>query len=337
MPQQNTCRSKKKKRTPHSIPSRYETVLSTTPGVGKGFGKSSTRFEDHRNVHDLPGPGAYHRPGSITKSTETEGAMSYSRKGYGAIVSKTERFGREREEDELPPGPGYYTIETTILSSAQDFSVGGTAAFKCAPRPVTAGPFAGKDIPSPGQYDLCRTYTPRYKKSMRSSAFASETQRGWVIRNEAPAPGAYDVPAQTRWASAAGASSAFRSASQRGADLVPRSRLGTPAPGQYDGMSKPIKPKNETVHPSPMFANTGLDRFGKPYLKRTLQEETPAPGHYGAIPVDPISRAAAVSAFKTSVRKSMARARELPGPAYYSPTKVAEKRSFHLNAGTHWV
>lgn len=314
-----------------SIPSKFETLLPTSHGVNKGFGKSSYRFEGDQHVHDLPGPGSYYRP-HLSANED----ISFSRKGYGAIVSKTERFSRDPDDDEAIPGPGYYNT-SFYAPTTSDFSVGGTSAFKCAPRAETAGPFGSKNTPSPGQYDLCKTHTPRYKKSTKSSSFASETKRGWIIKNESPAPGAYKVTENTRWASASGAACAFRSRSQRGNELIPRNHLFTPAPGQYDGMSKPIRPKTEGAKPSSMFANTSLDRFGRPYLRRTLDEETPAPGYYDPQPFGALSKSGAVSAFKTSVRKDREARRAVPGPAYYTPNKVADKRSFHLNSGTHWV
>ena len=67
---------------------RYETVLHVGVREKDAFGGRTHRFLEADN--DLPGPGLYYKQSTMLRSASNCGSVSH--KGYGSLVSKTDRF-----------------------------------------------------------------------------------------------------------------------------------------------------------------------------------------------------------------------------------------------------
>uniref|UniRef100_A0A7S3PF94 Uncharacterized protein n=1 Tax=Aplanochytrium stocchinoi TaxID=215587 RepID=A0A7S3PF94_9STRA len=128
------------------------------------------------------------------------------------------------------------------------------------------------------------------------------------------------------------------SKSKRGQGLIVSGLHETPGPGAYNSVQGTKKDKDNINNASSMFANRRQDRFGCPYTKRTVTQEVPGPGAY-AVPSKILKETPTI---KSSFISKTARCKDskifkAPGPAYYSPQKVNQKRSFMLNVSQQWV
>merc|ERR1711871_507639 len=134
----------------------------------------------------------------------------------------------------------------------------------------------------------------------------------------------------------------FRSAGRKmlaRPDLRPET---TPAPGAYNPRKisrsqDSLKRRGGAQRPSSMFSNFGLDRFGRPYVPKTLIGSVPGPGSYhNAIPpveIEPAKSVWALSNTGRAVGASRPRKTRMvkpPGPAFYKPN-MKPRKSFHLN------
>jgi len=89
-----------RERTKASIPSRFETVLHHGATENDGFGSAASRFRAYDN--DTPGPGKYlANSSSSTFVWNPELKGSISKKGYGGLVSNTNRFSNRAMYDQL--------------------------------------------------------------------------------------------------------------------------------------------------------------------------------------------------------------------------------------------
>lgn len=111
-----------------------------------------------------------------------------------------------------------------------------------------------------------------------------------------------------------------------------------PGPGQYDYSGTSFKISQRR---SPQFIDGSLDRFGRvgpgvARRKREVKIETPGPGAY--LQEQPRETAVISSAvFMSNTTRGESRLDPVPGPAYYSPSKVPHRKTYHLNAVQRWM
>ena len=328
-------------RTKASIPSRFETVLHHGATEADGFGSASQRFRYSDN--DAPGPGAYGKHSQASTfvwNPELKGSIS--KKGYGGLVSKTNRFSnRAMLEAANMPGPGGSSKRPpkSMLFSRSDFSRGTVSANFAKPRRYRDEPVLDDNrMPGPGSYA-----TPELGGGAVAgcaAGFRSKTNRFKYELGVAfvgPGPGAHDVNSAMRFKAAQGASagphSSFTSKSQRGRQMI--LSKGIPGPGAYhSGVSAeeaarrkqalegllakaPVgglrvlgqdqrrlisEQKRDGLH----FGSLGSDRFGQPYARKTTQDPNPGPGAYGNHTMDARPRAlASSSAFLSETKRGI--------------------------------
>ena len=131
-----TARTITRERNKASIPSRFETVLHHGATENDGFGSAAMRFRG--SLNDTPGPGKYLKDsGASTFVWNPELKGSISKKGYGGLVSKTNRFSnRSMLEAALMPGPGgsNKAPPKSLLFRRKDFARGEVSANFAKPR-----------------------------------------------------------------------------------------------------------------------------------------------------------------------------------------------------------
>ena len=305
---------KKAKSTP-SIPSRRRISPKKVRSVPKAFGVQSRRFDHPENT--APGPGQYHKPETLVREMKTCGSVS--KLGYGVgFISKVKRFQTSQDE-ELLPGPGSYQLPPSSIKAA-------------TPRPQTL-PSTTKPLnnvdhsPGPGEY------SPKliHRRLGITSSFSTTKTDHAVSKEDTPPPGSYYKPLKASTSHSAAA--AFRSKAKRGTAF---GKVATPGPGQYDQTTGTSKPDGEQG-PSRLFAPTNLDRFGEPYERKSMTSKVPGVGHYPTHTPKRLGKQIASSFVSKSKRGFEASAKAPPGPAYYTPQQVLNKRSHLLNTGQHWV
>eukprot|EP00946_MAST-07B_sp_MAST-7B-sp1_P000428 g428.t1 len=324
-----------------TIPSRFETVLHHGPTESDGFGSASQRFRYAEN--SAPGPGAYGKDSQASTfvwNPELKGSIS--KKGYGGLVSKTNRFSnRAMLEAANMPGPGGSRKRPpkSMLFSRTDFSRGTVSANFARPRRYRDEPVVDDNrIPGPGSYA-----SHKAKGSAMAgcaSGFRSKTSRFKYelgVPFVGPGPGAHNVEGAVRFKQAQGRSSgpqsSFRSQSKRGKQMI--LSKGIPGPGSYhanvsaDEAAKQKQALNNLLSKAPVggirvlgqkqrrliseqkrdglhFGSLGSDRFGKPYARKTTQDPVPGPGAYGNHTQDTRPRAlASSSAFLSETKRGI--------------------------------
>ena len=355
------------KKAKSSIPSKFETVLHKGPREADGFGSQNIRFKARGNEN--PGVGKYHNPNAssmLWNPHENKGTSNF--KGYGGLVSKTNRFSTRKElEAAQEPGPGSHN-SIGVWESRRDFNAAAVTANYARPRRYRDDPPVDtKMVPGPGQYatqNLNRAINT--KRSVGRSSFRSNSSR---LRKESidsrsqPAPGDYDVRAATQklnaFGSLKGQSAWGKDKAPRGMDAILKMGSNGPGPGAY-GLSKGVITARTDPLPTggirvldfterrklarankngKSFGGTGHDRFGKPYMKKTIDDEPPGPGSYYRM-TEPgralVSSSWGLSKSKRGIEAQLGGTRRPPGPAFYKPTK-AMKKSFMLNAARRWV
>ena len=351
-----------------SIPSKFETVLHKGPREADGFGSQNIRFKAHGNEN--PGVGKYHNPRSssmLWNPEENKGTSNF--KGYGGLVSKTNRFSKRTElEASQEPGPGSHN-SVGVWASRRDFNAAGVTANYAKPRRYRDDPPIDlKMVPGPGMYptqNMNRAINT--KRSVGRSSFRSTSSR---LRKEnldvmsQPAPGDYDVRMATKklnsYGSLPGQSAWGKDRAPRGMDAILKLGAQGPGPGAYSSITK--KEIQARTDPLPTggirvldfterrklarankngksFGGTGHDRFGKPYMKKTIDDDPPGPGSYYRMTERGralVSSSWGLSKSKRGIEAQLGGTRRPPGPAFYKPAK-AMKKSFMLNAGRRWV
>jgi hypothetical protein len=331
------------------------------------------RFRHSEN--DTPGPGKYGRNSQASTfvwNPELKGSIS--KKGYGGLVSNTNRFSnRAMMEAATMPGPGGSSKVRSRMFTRNDFARGETSANFAKPRRYRDEPKLDDDkMPGPGSYQVKALQQTAVAGC--ASGFRSKTRRfpkgdDLGVTGKIPGPGAHDVFRAMRFKKSQGefkgAHSSFRSESQRGQQMI--LSKGIPGPGSYNTsvteeeqrakrqqlellVSKaPVgglrvlgqdqrrlisDSKRDGLH----FGSLGSDRFGQPYARKTTQDPVPGPGTYGNITEDIRPKAlASSSAFLSESKRGIdGGGGKPPGPAFYRPRKNM-KKSFMLNSSSKWV
>jgi len=214
-------------------------------------------------------------------------------------------------------------------------------------------PHPNQVTPGPGDYNpvtAAQRRDAKFKQD-RSSCFKSASTRGYEPPTTGPAPGQYEVlhtvgnllPGNRGGKSACLPHAAFRSGSEKVSKELfypEKTKFGKlPGPGSYDTQEADRAARVDLVsaaQPSSCFSNNMQNRFGQPYVRKTVQESTPGPGWYGQ-ETEQKRAVASSSFFMSGVRRDNAQgAQKPPGPAYYKPDLV-NKKSFLLNATRKWV
>lgn len=300
----------------------------------------------------MPGPGSYHKPPSMVRETGKCGSVS--KLGFGAgFVSKTKRFSdRNDVNSSQAPGPGHYGHEKL----QKNFSKLGTTGTFAQPkhyRDEVQKPHPNQITPGPGDYNPVTAEERHQAKAKhdKTACFRSESNRGFQPPKAGPAPGQYEVlhtvgnllPGNRGGKAACLPHAAFRSSSEKVSKELfypEKTKFGKlPGPGAYDSVEAARAARTDLVsaaQPSCVFSNNMQNRFGKPYVSKTVQESTPGPGWYGQEAEKPRSVASS-SFFMSGVRRDGVQlSQKPPGPAYYKPDLV-NRKSFMLNATRKWI
>ena len=186
-----------RERTKASIPSRFETVLHHGATENDGFGSAASRFRAYDN--DTPGPGKYlANSSSSTFVWNPELKGSISKKGYGGLVSNTNRFSnRAMLEAATMPGPGGSSKVRSTVFTRNDFARGETSANFAQPKRYRDEPKLDDDkMPGPGSYQVKALQQTAVAGC--ASGFRSKTRRfpkgdDLGVTGKVPGPGAHDV------------------------------------------------------------------------------------------------------------------------------------------------
>ena len=207
--------------------------------------------------NENPGVGKYHNPNAssmLWNPHENKGTSNF--KGYGGLVSKTNRFSTRKElEAAQEPGPGSHN-SIGVWESRRDFNAASVTANYARPRRYRDDPPVDtKMVPGPGQYatqNMNRAINT--KRSVGRSSFRSNSSR---LRKESidsrsqPAPGDYDVRAATQklnaFGSLKGQSAWGKDKAPRGMDAILRMGSNGPGPGAYRLIKRGYYSKNRTT------------------------------------------------------------------------------------------
>ncbi|OMJ74870.1 hypothetical protein SteCoe_26123 [Stentor coeruleus] len=301
--------------TQSSIPTKSEQILSAVERRG-GFGSSTDRFLQMSEIEPIPGPGQY-------KSSTANQSPSLSKKGYGGLISKSPRFKRYQYNTPVP-GPGAYTQKGTPTSAIS--SVFQKPKSKTIARPEP-------DLPAPGTYEV-----PDASHVYISSPFKSTTKRYKEYNSVSPSPWQYNLDGFFN--SDLKPSPAFRMPVK--ARRYPINLYDPHAPVPVDISPGPADYQHSVLPPinqkfTAPFAKGDADRFGIPVKIKRTKDLTPGPGAYyydSSQDRLPVTGAVFMSESNREIIKSPLKQ---PGPAFYKPTPVPKKKSFHLNANKVWV
>lgn len=303
-----------------SIPAKSELLLNQEQKSGEGFGSTASRFNSKSKIA-IPGPGQY-------STTQLAESASFSKKGYGGLTSKSSRFKRFQYCTPVP-GPGAYTYDVKHVKANQ----GATVFLESKSKFLNDT----SDKPAPGQYDP----RPVSTTLAITSTFRSTTKRLSPIRNlENPSPWQYNPNVNLTRSKSAQLTSAFKqpvNAKRYQINLYdPHSNIAhevTPGPGEYEQNNMP----HSKFKPSSMFVVSECDRFGHTANPRKKSQPTPGPGSYHPKSAqDKVAVSGAVF-MSESERIWYDSNKKPPGPAFYKPSPVPKKRSFHLNTNKIWV
>lgn len=301
-----------------SIPSKYELVLAKPTDSREGFGHRSSRFD--ASVSYNPGPGHY-------AEDQKSASPSFSKKGFlSGFVSDSKRFNAKQFKTPAP-GPGAYSF-LKPQSAKQP-----TSSFIPA---QNSSPARKETAPGPGTYEPKVPLT----KAPVATSLQSKTKRSENVANSiAPAPGYYDPDDKMIRSSSQEFSRAFKhpvNARRFQVNLYdPHSQVAeepSPGPGHYLEQNS-----FETHAVNSSFPRSDVDRFGHPVRPKRARSGVPGPGAYdvNTNPKErlPVSGAAFMSESKRDGRFGV----KAPGPAFYRPSILPKRKSFHLNAERKWV
>jgi hypothetical protein len=338
---------KENRRTPPSIPSKYEVPCTTSRAEScNAFGTRTDRFQT--TVEVTPGPGAYY--GSTGTLSTTSRSLRFH--GYTSMSSKTPRFERCRNSD--TPGPGAYVVSTTIAAP-----LGMMANTHCFAKPQHTKPNASHIpiTPGPGQYDIQEIYTSTRTPSFFGTSAFMSTERSWITATSRvnqffrASVGSYDVAKSMDMLQSYGRedrrgkpfpSAAFASGCQRNVGISsstnPTTTI-TPGPGHYFPVTDTFTQLNNNhnnIRRTHAIVRVSLRQLPKPPHPGESNCNTPGPGWYFT-QCDNIKSKGITSAFKSNLpRFPKNRMSTAPGPAYYRP-KLIEKKDFLMNKAHRWV
>lgn len=330
------------RRTPPSIPSKYEIPCAGRTESSNAFGTRTDRFQTAVEV--TPGPGAYYGSSIIPTPTATSRSLGF--RGYTTMSSKTPRFEPCHNSD--TPGPGAYVVSTNM---AAPLGMANTHCFaklhdtkpKVAHMPIT---------PGPGQYDIQGIHHPTQTRAVFGTSAFMSTERSWKASRannlSKASVGSYDVAKSMDslqsygredrhgkpFPSAAFASSCHQRYGAVSSNPTPNV---TPGPGYYSPVTDMYsRPHNNHIHRTHAIVRVSLRPLPKSPHPVERNFNTPGPGSYYT-QCDNIRSKGITSAFQSNLpRFPKNRTSTAPGPAYYRP-KLIEKKDILRNKGHRWV
>lgn len=342
-----------------SIPSRFETVLNHDAHESNGFGRRTYRFDEP--VNDLPGPGAYGKSRTVLNKSQVQ--LSYSKKGSAAFASESTSapIGNFRT-----PGPADYSPVTAkdvqkVTSKASSAAFSAPTAkrlLRVKPGPVGA--------PGPGAYrpeDAARATLPAPTGGMTSFA-PRDVATASPPKSSLPGPGEFDIVTAT----SGFANAAKKNTNRTKHHAVPaeetrakaQALASLPASLEQDRNVLPtvlrdvaterreqeqnvllapaFKPAPAKPKPrSAVFADTSLDRFGKPTVRYTAHDDAGlGPGAYEPEQKPKRMLVSSSWALSGTSRSDQKPRYAVPGPAFYSAPAQAKKVSHHMQSHDYW-
>ena len=347
-------------REPPSIPSRFQAEPRGDDARERsGFGTRVQRFAGAEDGRGVPGPGSYHRGGTLVLDGPSVGARGY----LGGFASRSRRFSDRADlEAGALPGPGAYAGEAGGPSAAsRRGEEPPMRLFAKTRRGRMDGPgsFAGpaRQTPAPGQYrpwEAEGRFTMRHKSKPTAAFAAARAAPRPAAAAGAAGPGSYEVGRASdalcsHGEQAAVPSAAFRSRSKRGFEGEMAAYLvrDAPGPGAYevarsDALVRTDRGMRERR--SAAFAN-GAGRFsGRASTLGPSADPTPGPGAYAAArgfasqaPAATGVPGAGDHVFRSRSGRLGGGARSAaPGPAFYTP-QLPDKRSYLINTRRQWI
>lgn len=307
--------------TQPSIPGKDDLVLEKLGEGSDGFGSRQPRF--FLTSQGTPGPGQY---SSLPASQEH--SPSFSKKGFGGLISKTKRFN-PRQFANLVPGPGSYSsAHRRIKSNLSSIFV----------QPKHQSKTSKVASPAPGQYNPFEPKPP----SGPSAIFKSKTKR---VENafpvQAPAPWYYTPNDGLIRSSSQKLTSTFKKPVNGKRFKInlydphaPVIDEAVPGPGFY---AQENSYEREPLSGS--YSHSELDRFGRSIKAKKSKELSPGPGSYDVALAlankekQPVSGAV----FMSESLRGFVKPTKVPGPAFYKIPPPPHKKSFHLNPERHWA
>lgn len=289
--------------TQPSIPTKFSQIL-TNPQTQEGFNTSSMRFR--ARVPQTPGPGDY------TQSPKSN--PSLSQRSYH--MTQSSRF-KKHEYTTLVPGPGTYE-KREFHSSAVIIQGRGSESKRAL------------EVPPPGYYN------PKSSSASRAAShmFRSRAPRLPLPLEKAPEPWHYN-PRKPQSSKSVSRPFVIPSNSKREQVNLyePHAKpteVVTPGPGDYD------PPSSAGQKNSSLLALSAVDRFGKP-MRRRVAEKAPGPGEY-SVGSDSKKSLVTGAVFLSESRRGWINTKgKPPGPAFYSPSAVSKRKSFHYKTTKVWV
>mmetsp|Transcript_20796 Transcript_20796/g.37889 ORF Transcript_20796/g.37889 Transcript_20796/m.37889 type:complete len:397 (+) Transcript_20796:43-1233(+) len=332
-----------------------------------GFGSHVPRFQ--HTTTDSPGattlgPGSY--TGKKAFNEEMRNRSSWGRRGTGTFASKSRRFGlRNSTPGFFPsrgagPGPGTYESSTALdaMQRQRSFSQVKQSGHQLVLGIPPPKPDAG---PGPGDYEVhgesdAADRTP----NVAGVTFRSRTERFPIDTSLSPGPATY-MSAGTKSAPASPTFSSsltdvhdpcFKEPPPKQllrahpdlpvADGVSREALGeelaqqvsqrrgsrqkpSPGPGQYK-VRRPLTAGAVQV-PTAAFLPGG------PRTEWITGDRLtePGPGHYLEREARRPRPASACASFGSTNKDRGEKPPDVPGPAFYSPRKLVQRKCFHIN------
>lgn len=304
-----------------SIPGKDDLVLEKTNSIGDGFGNRQPRF--NFTIMNSPGPGQY-----LSLPASQAASPSFSKKGYGTMVSRTRRFN-PRQFVSVVPGPGSYE------SMHKRLPTNLSAIFV---QPKLHSKTVKSELPAPGQYNPPEPKPP----AGPSAIFKSKTKRVEnTVPTYGPAPWYYTPDEKLIRSSSQKLTSAFKKPVNGKRFKInlydphaPVKDDAVPGPGYYN-------PDNSFEHKSlnGSYTHEELDRFGRSVKVKKSKEDSPGPGSYD-LPTreekeskQPVSGAV----FMSESQRDLLKGSKVPGPAFYKIPEGLKKKSFHLNPRQLWA
>jgi len=305
-----------------SIPGKDDLELEKLDDESKGFGSRQPRF--FLTSQHSPGPAQYTSlPASQAPSP------SFSKKGFGGLISKTKRFS-PKQFVTVAPGPGSYasSVHRRVQSNLSSIFV----------QPKSQSRTSKVASPAPGQYNPPESKPPKGP----SAIFKSNTKRAdntFVIQG--PAPWYYTPDDGLIRSSSQKLTSTFKKPVNGKRFKInlydphaPVLDEAVPGPGYY---AQGNRSEQESLSGS--YSRSEVDRFGRSINPKKTKELSPGPGSYEILPTLESKEKQLVSGavFMSESQREFPRPTKVPGPAFYKVQTGLHKKSFHLNPEQHWV
>jgi hypothetical protein len=341
-----------------SIPSKSEKILfkDNETEVKKGFSSQCDRFTQYRLresvKYSFPGPGEYQ---SYNLSKFVHSNPSNSTKGYSTgFTSKNERFDDLREyQEKYMPGPGEYNSK---ISLNQDSFKKSNLRFKSlynTNKMISLKVY--KDNPGPGDYDPIKPGL--FLSSLDSSPnFFFKSKEGRFDKSKentrnSPGPGKYFFDLNSDTSKKKDSTSYFfknkipknNDPVEKILNLDKNKKFETPGPGEYNLRMELIKDNKNHSSTSGSIYFINDKKTISEYDKEKKIEVRSRDYSIQIQPQNNIysfenSKKGIRSVFLSkSPRNAYTKSNHVPGPSYYNPALLPERKSFNMNEDKFWI